>query len=85
MTVNLKIPGIPKPVRLQLKLDKDVVDTLNLYVEAASEQNDGCDVNLIVSTILTQHFKRDKSFNKWRIAKNKQQPVVARSTSSTVP
>lgn len=65
MAIDLKIPKKVDDVLLKIKLPKDLSDQLDLYVEAAREQNSDADHSLVLQAILKTQFKKDREFSSW--------------------
>jgi hypothetical protein len=65
MAIDLKIPKKIEDVTLKIKLPKDLSDQLDLYVNAAKEENKDADRSRVLQAILRIQFRKDKEFTAW--------------------
>jgi hypothetical protein len=65
MAIDLKIPKEIEDVTLKIKLPKDLSDQLDLYVNAAKEENKDADRSRVLQAILRSQFRKDKEFTAW--------------------
>jgi hypothetical protein len=65
MAIGLKIPKKIDDVLMRIRLPKDLLNQLDLYVEAAKEQNKDADYSMVVQAILKSQFKKDREFTEW--------------------
>ncbi len=65
MSIDLRIPDSSVPTKRCFLIPQKLAAELDLYVEAAQQDNPDVTADLVLEAILEDRLKRDRGFRRW--------------------
>ncbi len=65
MSIDLRIPDSSMPTRRCFQIPQKLSAELDLYVEAAQQDNPDVTADLVLEAFLEDRLKRDRGFRRW--------------------